>query len=71
MAMLQSIVMRKPPPAPTSTGKKVPAEAEPPQGHAMERARQFALQRGMPAPRADAAPKPAATRKPPARKKKP
>lgn len=62
--------MRKPPPAPTPSGKKAPAEPEPPAGRAMQRARQFALQRGLPAPSAEtAAEKPATRGKPPARKK--
>jgi hypothetical protein len=62
--------MRQPPPDPKSSGKKQPAAPEPPQGRAMERARQFAVQRGLPPPAADAQPKEsAAGGKTPPRKK--
>jgi hypothetical protein len=62
--------MRKPPATPS--GKNAPAAPEPPEGRAMQRARQFALQRGLPAPSAEAAAtKRAAGSKPPARKKSP
>ena len=64
--------MRKPPPAAKSSGKKLPAEPEPPGGRALQRTRQFALQRGLPAPNSSAAEtKPAAGRKTSARKKQP
>jgi hypothetical protein len=64
--------MRKPAPTPTSSGKKAPTEPEPPAGRAMQRARQFAMQRGLPVPSAEAAAKKAAVAgKPPARKKLP
>ncbi len=63
--------MRKPPPVPGKSSP-TPAEAdEPAEGRAMQRARQFALQRGLPQPTLapPAPPKPAAPAKPPARKK--
>jgi hypothetical protein len=66
--------MRKPPPAPAKPTAPTapPVPQEPADGRALQRARQFALQRGLPDPApAVKSPTPAAAGKRPARKKKP
>ncbi len=62
--------MRKPSSDTPGSKRSGPADDEPPQGRALARARQFALQRGLPAPAPEGqAEKPAAKDKRPARKK--